>query len=169
MIMIKEQFFNYNLILIPYQYRINWWINVSVKLTNHSNSKANFICWWFAEERFFYVMKLKLFHWKNHLVKIFSSTIKMLNDKYNFCIDQHQSFIYNLMRNYRYIRNDQIPRRNWKIYYYKKYAYLKLLGVFLLNFILFCYYYNRVMIFLFICFVTFTIKKIICDNIWFIT
>ena len=36
--MIKDNFSNYNLIFIPYQYGVHWWNNIFVKLKNDSYS-----------------------------------------------------------------------------------------------------------------------------------
>ena len=52
---------------------------------------------------------------KDTYEKIFVFIMKMLNEKYNFCIDEYKSFRHNLMRNDGFIKNDQIVHRDFKI------------------------------------------------------
>ena len=47
--------------------------------------------------------------------KIFNFIMKILSEKYSFCIDEHKSFRHNLMRNDGFIKNDQIIHRDFKI------------------------------------------------------
>ena len=52
---------------------------------------------------------------KETFEKMFNYIIIMLNEKYNFCIGQYQSFRHNLMKNDGCIKNDQIVHRDFKI------------------------------------------------------
>ena len=52
---------------------------------------------------------------KETFEKMFNYIIIMLNEKYNFCIGQYQSFRHNLMKNDGCIKNDQIVHRDLKI------------------------------------------------------
>ena len=78
----------------------------------------------YLQEKGFLCDEVETISLREPFEKIFSSTIKILNDKYNFCIDQYQSFICNLMRNYGYMRNYQIPHKKIEKYIIIKNMYI---------------------------------------------
>ena len=47
---------------------------------------------------------------------LFNYIMILLNNKYNFCIEEYKSFRDNLMRSEGFIKNDQIVHRDLKFY-----------------------------------------------------
>ena len=45
---------------------------------------------------------------------IFNCIMKILNEKYNLCIDEYKSVRHNLMRNHGFIKDDQIVHKDLK-------------------------------------------------------
>ena len=69
----------------------------------------------FADNRFFRGEHIDTISLEETYEILFNYIMILLNEKYSFCIIEYKLFRHNLMRNDRFIKNDQIVHRDFKI------------------------------------------------------
>ena len=67
------------------------------------------------KDKLYLLIYLQVNSLKETYEKIFNFIMKILNEKYNFCINAYKALRHNLMRNDGLMKNDHIVHRDFKI------------------------------------------------------